>query len=271
LDDLDCYSKRSVTFTRTGDANIASLTHPASQPARVVSPAQALHGIYHTKVTFRGGPTRYKPQEDDNSVDTICLRSADRCLSRLVGTDGSGHNKLLIFANGAWARNEEFDTACPAGGTSQVKISGAFPLPNPLQDPIVMLTGNGHKEQSGSPCTTSDYQETLNRTERGRFASGARIRVPNAPGHCPGRLDTPAWRVGNFEPIEGAIMIDRAMGPFSAARVGPGASDPQPPERGTPTETPERLTPAETPERLTPAEPPERLVPVEPPERQTPA
>jgi hypothetical protein len=52
----------------------------------------------------------------------------------------------------------------------------------------------------------------------------------------------------------------------SLATVEPGASDPGPPERGTPTENPERLTPAETPERITPAEPPERLTPAEPPE-----
>jgi hypothetical protein len=54
-------------------------------------------------------------------------------------------------------------------------------------------------------------------------------------------------------------MIDTAVGVNSLARVGPGASAPEPPERGTPTETPERLTLAETPERITPAEPPERL------------
>jgi hypothetical protein len=35
------------------------------------------------------------------------------------------------------------------------------------------------------------------------------------------------------------------------------ATNPEPPERGTPAETPERLTPAETPERITPAEAPE--------------
>jgi hypothetical protein len=65
-------------------------------------------------------------------------------------------------------------------------------------------------------------------------------------------------------------MIDTAVGLFSLGTVEPGASDPQPPERGTAPETPERLTPAETPERITPTEPPERLVPAEPPELQTP-
>jgi hypothetical protein len=77
------------------------------------------------------------------------------------------------------------------------------------------------------------------------------------------RFNTPDWRVGKPEAIRGVNMN-------SLARVEPGASDPEPPERGAPNETPERLTPAETPERITPAEPPERLTPAEPPERQTP-
>jgi hypothetical protein len=94
---------------------------------------------------------------------------------------------------------------------------------------------------------------------------------PNAAGHVRRRLDTPALRVGTFEPIEGVIMIDAAPGLLWVARSEPVASDPQPPERGTPAETPERLTPAETPERIAPTEPPERLVPAEPPERLTPA
>ena len=163
-DSIDCYSKRAVTFTRTGDTDVARLTDPAGQAARVATAALGLRGVYHSKITFTGGVTRYKPQEDNSSVETVCLRAGDRCLSRFVRTDGSGRYELLIFANGAWTRNSEFDTACPAGGTSHVKISGVFPLPKPPQDPIPQISGHGHKEQSGSPCTTSDYEEVYDRS-----------------------------------------------------------------------------------------------------------
>src|SRR6476646_8012626 len=53
-DSIECYSKRSVTFTRTGDADIAGLTDPASLPARVASPALGLHGFYRSKATGGG-------------------------------------------------------------------------------------------------------------------------------------------------------------------------------------------------------------------------
>ena len=75
----------------------------SGRPARsVVSPAQALHGVYHSVTTYTGGGTQYAPQESDYSVDTICLRAGDRCLSRLLRTDGSGHFEMLVFANGSW-------------------------------------------------------------------------------------------------------------------------------------------------------------------------
>jgi serine/threonine-protein kinase len=45
--------KRAVILTRTGDVDVDSLPDPASQPPRVVSPAEALRGRYHMTMTFR--------------------------------------------------------------------------------------------------------------------------------------------------------------------------------------------------------------------------
>jgi serine/threonine protein kinase len=156
----DCYSKRSVTFTRTGDTDVANLTDPASEPARVASVAQGLYGVYHSKVTFsNGGP----PQEVDYRGQTLCLRSGDRCLSRFVATDSSG-GLLFTFANGIWTRNDERDAPCSDGRTSHMKITGEFPAPNPPQDPIMQLTGHGYLQSTGSACKSSDYEQVLNRT-----------------------------------------------------------------------------------------------------------
>jgi serine/threonine protein kinase len=156
----DCYSKRSVTFTRTGDTDVASLPDPAREPARVVSPAQGLYGVYHSKVTFsNGGP----PQEVDYRGQTVCLRTGERCLSRFVATDSSG-GLLFTFANGSWTRSDERDAPCADGHTSHMKISGEFPAPNPPQDPVMQLTGHGYLESSGSACKSSDYQQVLDRT-----------------------------------------------------------------------------------------------------------
>lgn len=163
-DAFACYSKRNVTFTRTGDTDVASMPDPAGLPARVVSPAQGLRGVYHSVTTYTGG-AQYAPQESDYRVDTICLRAGDRCLSRFLMTDGSGHFEMLVFANGSWSRDEEFDSPCSAGGTSHVKINGGFPLPNPPQDPISQLVGHGYKDNSANTqCKSSNYDQTFNRT-----------------------------------------------------------------------------------------------------------
>jgi serine/threonine-protein kinase len=159
-DAIDCYSKRSVTFTRNGDTDVAGLPDPAAQPARVVSAGQGLHGVYHSSVKFPSGGS---PPDQDFRVDTACLRTGDRCISRLVLTDGSG-GILLFFANGAWTRNNEDDYKCGDGRTEHRKISTVFPAPTPPQDPIAQLTGRGYKETTGSSCKGGDFQQVLNRT-----------------------------------------------------------------------------------------------------------
>ena len=48
-------TKRTVTFTRTGDADVTKVPDPAALPPRAVSPAQALHGRYHEALTYANG------------------------------------------------------------------------------------------------------------------------------------------------------------------------------------------------------------------------
>jgi serine/threonine protein kinase len=151
-----CDSKRTVTFTRTGDARVDLLNDPAGLPARVASPAQALHGSYHDTVTFPSGA----PQGYDFSVRTDCLRSGDRCLSFLYRETV----KPFVFAGGKWSWNDEYDGPCSAGGTSHTKVTAEYPLPQPPQDPITLLTGHGHGDSTGSACTSTDFDEKYVRT-----------------------------------------------------------------------------------------------------------
>lgn len=159
-DSVKCYSKRSVTFTRTGDADIAGLPDPTTLPARVASPALGLRGFYRSRVTTATGQPKLGDQ--DFSVDTFCLRAGDRCLSRFVLTDLSDH-QLFIFANNAWTENSEEDVPCPAGGTSRVRMTGVFPLPKPAQDPITTLSGHGMEDATGSACKGGPYDQVFSR------------------------------------------------------------------------------------------------------------
>ncbi len=162
-DSIGCYIKRTATFTRTGDADIASVPDPAKLPPRKLSQALYLHGIYHSKVTVTG-PSTKPAEEGDYSVDTICLRDGDRCLSRFLQTDGSGRDQLFIFENEAWTRNTEEDIPCAAGGTSHTRLTAVFPMPNPAPDPIVQLTGGGLSTVTGSACAGGHYDEVFTRT-----------------------------------------------------------------------------------------------------------
>jgi serine/threonine-protein kinase len=155
-----CEAKHTVTFTRTGDVDIDSLPDPANLAPRVVSPAEALHGIYHQTRTFTDGQ---KQQPSDFVVTTNCLRTGERCMSYF-------HNQLgivepLVFADGSWSLATEFDAKCPTSGESmRVKKTGQYPLPKPLQNPIMLLTGHGVQEQA-QPCAVAiEFDETITRT-----------------------------------------------------------------------------------------------------------
>lgn len=155
-----CAYKRTVTFTRTADVDVAGLPDPASQPPRVVSPAEELHGRYHKTTTYRGAT----PSEEDEAVITDCLRTGDRCMSYL-------HSPVLVYpmlsGSGKWTVDSGWsEKPCPAGGTTRGKVTAEFPLPTPPQDPITLLIGQGHQQTMGGPCTGSHRPSHGTRTPR---------------------------------------------------------------------------------------------------------
>ncbi len=155
----DCASKRTVTFTRTGDIDVNTLPDPAGQPARVVSPAEALHGRYRVAKTMLadGGKA-----EADTSVTTDCLRTGDRCMSYFHGQSG---DMPLVFGGGKWTFNLDGDGTCLGSGDSMHVVSTAqYPLPQPPQNPITVLTGHGHITQTGTCASDSDFDQTFTRT-----------------------------------------------------------------------------------------------------------
>jgi hypothetical protein len=81
-----------------------------------------------------------------------------------VLANNDAYVEILVFGNGTWTRDSQFDFVCSAGGNSHVRITAEFPLPQPPQDPITLLTGRGHEEESGAACESSDFDEKLVRT-----------------------------------------------------------------------------------------------------------
>ncbi|ETZ99329.1 Serine/threonine-protein kinase PknF [Mycobacterium kansasii] len=153
-----CAEKRTVTFTRTGDVDVNSLPDPAALPARVVSPAEALHGRYHITRNFS---TTMPQQQQDETVTTDCLRSGDQCMSYFYSPTS---DTPLVFSDGNWILDLEHEENVPGCISLYVKTTGQYPLPQPMQDPITRLTGHGRHQQSGSCAVSVDFDETLTRT-----------------------------------------------------------------------------------------------------------
>jgi len=154
-----CVAKHTVTFTRTGDVDVESLPDPADLPPRVVSPAEALYGHYHQARTFTNG----QKFESNLAVVTDCLRTGARCMSYFH--DPSGISEPLTFADGQWTFITDINSTCPGiGGAMHVKKTGVYPLPQPLQNPVTVLTGHGLQEQT-APCKVAiEFNETFTRT-----------------------------------------------------------------------------------------------------------
>jgi serine/threonine-protein kinase len=152
-------AKRTVTFTRTGDPDLTKVPDPASLPPRAASPSTAMHGRYHETITYANGGSA--PGQDDLMVRTVCLRSGDRCMSLFHAIDGV---VPLVFGGGKWTRDDEGTVPCNTGGTAHIKLSAEYPLPDPLQDPIPLLTGHGHNETTGSTCAGGDFEDKFERT-----------------------------------------------------------------------------------------------------------
>jgi serine/threonine protein kinase len=159
----NCHGRRTVTFTRTGDMDINSLPDPAALPARVESPAAALHGRYRETTTYANSkgalPTR---PATDYAVATNCLRTGDRCMSYFHAPNSS---RPLVFSAGTWNLDLVADGRCPGSGDpAHTNLTAQYPLPQPPQDPIAVLTGHGHWNVTGSCGTDTDTNETFTRT-----------------------------------------------------------------------------------------------------------
>jgi serine/threonine-protein kinase len=153
-----CSKSRTVTFTRTGDVDLESLPDPVSVPPRVVSPAEALRGKYHQTRTF---PAVGQKQDVDFAVTTDCLRAGDRCMSYFYAQ--SGAVLPLVFGSDQWTLSTESQSAC-RGAQIQATKTGQYPLPQPLQNPITTLTGNGRQEQT-APCQANiAFDDAFTRT-----------------------------------------------------------------------------------------------------------
>jgi tRNA A-37 threonylcarbamoyl transferase component Bud32 len=153
-----CANTRTVTFTRTGDVDVGKVPDPAGQPARVESPAEALHGRYQSTRTFTNG---LPPAQQNYTVTTRCLRTGDRCMSYF---HASSSDAPLVFGSGKWIWDVDGLGQCGSGASTHLRDTGQYPLPQPAQNPIVRLTGHGHHEQS-APCAASgDFDETFTRT-----------------------------------------------------------------------------------------------------------
>jgi hypothetical protein len=154
----NCQEKRTVTFTRTGDVDLASLPDPATLPPRVVSQAQGLHGHYQLTRTFTNQAAQ---QLGSSSIETDCLRTGDRCMTYFHAKSG---DVPLLFGGGNWTWKEESDGKCPNGSPAHLSTTGLYPLPQPRQDPIPVLNGHGHWQQNGSCAVNMDFDETFTRT-----------------------------------------------------------------------------------------------------------
>jgi serine/threonine-protein kinase len=77
----------------------------------------------------------------------------------------AGEVEPLVFVDGNWSLLTETDsTNCPRGGQMHVRKSGQFPLPQPLQNPITLLTGHGRQDQTGACAGSAVFDETITRT-----------------------------------------------------------------------------------------------------------
>lgn len=157
-----CFSKRTVKFSRNGDADVSKLPDPATLPARLKSPATALHGSYDVQTTYSNG---YKTAVLHYGVRTDCVRSGDKCMSFFI-REGGG-SQPFVFANGAWTRHQTYDSKCSSGGSNPTTTTTSLPLPQPPQDPIQSLQGHGYDEVAsapGSKCRSQAFDETFTRT-----------------------------------------------------------------------------------------------------------
>ncbi|MCW2558929.1 MAG: anchored-rane serine/threonine-protein kinase, partial [Mycobacterium sp.] len=141
------------------DANFYTLPDPADLPPRVVSPAEALRGDYHVTRTFT---TQDLPVlQADSPVTTDCLRTGDRCMSYFSVASG---DIPLLFDGTKFTSTDRTQGSCPSGDLSNLRTAVQYPLPQPAQDPIPLLSGHGTWVQSGTCAVNLEFDETFTRT-----------------------------------------------------------------------------------------------------------
>jgi serine/threonine-protein kinase len=160
MTNFSCREKHTVTFTRTGDADLKSLPDPATFTPRAVSPAQALRGHYHERQTY--DDPHVPPDEGDWAVSTDCLRTGDRCMSYFHSPKDS-FGLPAVFGGGNWNMDLEKDAKCPNGVMYHGSQITQLPLPTPPQDPIMVLTGHGRVSATQAPCQKG-IDATINQT-----------------------------------------------------------------------------------------------------------
>jgi serine/threonine-protein kinase len=151
-------ARRTVTFTRIGDADTTKTPDPSTVPPRVMSLASALYGRYHQSMTYTSGASG--PEGTDLAAQTYCLRTGDRCISLLHAPSGV---VTLMFANGKWTQDSAGASPCRLGGNAQVKVTAEYPLPTPPDDPIPVLTGHGQTVSAESTCPGGDFDVKFER------------------------------------------------------------------------------------------------------------
>jgi hypothetical protein len=154
-----CAHNQQVTFTRTGpvQSNV-TIENPETQPARVASPANGLHGRYHETDTYAVG----QKAESNFDIQTYCLRTGQHCLSYWFSPD---QFKSFIFEQAQWVlKTTSAESQCSGGGSAHKEMTLRYPLPQPAQDPIMLLTGRGHYTITGDCSFNSDFDSRVERT-----------------------------------------------------------------------------------------------------------
>lgn len=155
-------TRQAITAARIGAADAGiTLPDPASEPARVATPAAGLRGQYTSTLTARA--TRQTEAAGVFTAETTCLRTGDRCLSYLIRDDepDRGSARKLVFADGHWTESSApIAGECPGGGGFTALNSAVLPLPPLPGDPIDVLTGAFTQRSTGDCSGTREYDVT---------------------------------------------------------------------------------------------------------------
>jgi serine/threonine-protein kinase len=159
-----CNSRYSVTATRTGDADPGvQVTDPAVLPPRVRSPAEGFRGRYHSVQQYTLTEQTDTRFENDYVVDTLCVRTGDRCASAVYNSDSF---RTIEYADQQWTLKVTSNGTCSGNGQPKETIwNEEYPLPTPTTDPIAILAGKGTSEVISEGCRGGgEYDETYTRT-----------------------------------------------------------------------------------------------------------